>query len=187
MNQTLDAHTAYRIAGRGGAVYLMVEAVLWLLSAMFGLLGQVPLAIVILMIGGMFIHPIALGVSRLLKLPKLDDGNDLPILNTWLALMIPLSLPLVFMAVAGGRTHLFYPAFAVIIGIHWLPFTYVYRMRSFAVFAGVFVATGIVFAFILPQPFAVSGFVVGGELLIFAIVNHLLVRRELTSPEMTTG
>lgn len=181
MHQTLDAHAAYRIAGRGGAVYLTVEAVLWLLSATFGSLGNIPLAMITLIAGGMFIHPIALGVSRLFKMPKPDTGNDLPILNTWLALMIPLSLPLLFMAVAGGRTHLFYPGFAVMIGAHWLPFTYVYRMKSFAVFAGVFVATGIVFAFIVFPPFAVPGFVIGAELMVFAVVNYLLVVRELTS------
>jgi hypothetical protein len=178
MNQTLNYHTDYRIASRGGAVYLFVEAVIWLLSAAFGALGNTPVAIILLIFGGMFIHPIALGVSHLLRLPKLNEKNDLPILNTWLALMIPLSLPLIFMAVAGGRTHLFYPAFAVIIGIHWLPFTYVYRMKSFTVFAGVFVATGILFGFIVSQPFAVPGFVVGAELLVFAALNSLLVRHE---------
>ena len=179
MIQPLDTHTTYRIAGRGGAVYLAVEGVLWLLSATCGSLGRLPLAMGTLIFGGMLIHPISLGVSRLLQLPKPAESNDLPILNTWLALMIPLSLPLLFMAVAGGRSHLFYPAFAVIIGAHWLPFTYVYRMKSFAVFAGVFVATGIVFAFIIPQTFAVPGFVVGAELLLFAAINNRLVQREL--------
>ena len=179
MNQAVDRHAAYRIANRGGAVYLFVEAVLWLLSATFGALGAMPAAIITLLFGGMFIHPIALGVSRLLKLPQLDAGNDLPMLNTWLALMIPLSLPLLFMAVAGGRTHLFYPAFAVIIGVHWLPFTYVYRMKSFALFAGVFVATGIVFGFVVTRFFALPGFIVGIELVVFGVLNLVLVRREM--------
>jgi ABC-type sulfate transport system permease component len=34
------------------------------------------------------------------------------------------------------------------------------------------------FGFIVSQPFAVPGFVVGAELLIFAILNSLLVRHE---------
>lgn len=187
MTQPSSLHDAYRRCSRGGAVYLSVEAVMWILSASLGAMDQVPMAMLILLVGGMFIHPVSMGVSRLLGLPPVDDSGGLPLLNTWLALMIPLCIPLVFMAVAGGRSHLFYPAFAVIIGAHWLPFTYLYRMNTFAVFAGVFVATGILFAFILSQPFAVPGFVVGGELLVFAILNDLLVRRELTLSETATG
>ena len=93
MNRTLDFHADYRFAARGCAVYPFVEAVLWLLSTVFGALGNVPVAIIILIFGGMLIHPIALGASHLLRLPKLNERKDLPILNTWLALMIPLSLP----------------------------------------------------------------------------------------------
>jgi len=137
------------------------------------------MAMLILLAGGMFIHPVSMGVSRLLGLPPVDDSGGLPLLNTWLALMIPLCIPLVFMAVAGGRSHLFYPAFAVIIGAHWLPFTYLYRMNTFAVFAGVFVATGILFGFVFTGSFALPGFVVGIELVVFSVLNFVLVRREL--------
>ena len=174
-----DQHSEYRQCNRGASVYLTVESVLWLASATLGALDQIPFAILLLIIGGMLIHPVSLIASRLVGLPQPAGTNRLPILNTWLALMIPLGLPLVFMAVAGNRTNLFYPAFAVLIGAHWLPFIYIYAMKSFAVLAGVFVLIGVIFGFILNGSFSVCGFVVGGVLLLFAVLNFLLVRREL--------
>jgi len=181
-NHTIDAydqHSDYRYSSRGGSVYLVVESFLWLSSATFGLFGQTSFAILLLIIGGMFIHPISLAFTRMLGFPHLYQTNRLPILNTWLALMIPLGLPLVFMAIAGGRINFFYPAFSVLIGAHWLPFTYVYGMKSFAVFAAIFVAIGILFAFVFTGPFSTCGFVVGTVLLIFAVINFLLVRGEV--------
>ncbi len=183
MTKLNDRHSDYRYCHRGASVYLVVEGVLWLLSATLGALGRVPFAILLLIIGGMLIHPLSVAVSRMIGLPQLSETNDLPILNTWLALMIPLGLPLVFMAVAGGRTNLFYPAFSVLIGAHWLPFTYVYKMKSFAVFSGIFVGIGVLFGFVLVGRFSTCGFVVGGILLIFAVINSLLVRNEFQVTE----
>ena len=179
MTDSYDQHSDYRHCSRGGAVYLVVEGLLWLSSATLGLLGQTTFAILLLIIGGMLIHPVSVVGSRLVGLPQLSETNRLPILNTWLALMVPLALPLVYMTMAGGRTNLFYPAFAVLIGAHWLPFVYVYAMKSFAVFAGVFVLIGVVFGIYLTESFAACGFVVAGVLLVFASINSLLVRREL--------
>ena len=179
MTESYDPHSEYRQCSRGGAVYLVVEGFLWLLSAPLGSFGQIPFAILVLMAGGMLIHPISLFVSRMAGLPTISKANHLPVLNTWLALMIPLGLPLVFMATAGGHTNLFFPAFSILIGVHWLPFAYVYAMRSFVVAAGVFVLTGVVFGFKLTGSFFACGFVVGAILLTFALSNFLVVRHEL--------
>ena len=123
MTESYDQHSDYRHCSRGGAVYLVVESFLWLLSATLGAFGQIPFAILLLIIGGMLIHPVSLVATRMVGLPQMSETNRLPILTTWLALVIPMGLPLVFMAVAGGQTNLFYPAFSVLIGAHWLPFT----------------------------------------------------------------
>ena len=179
MTDSLDQHSEYRHCSRGGAVYLVVEGLLWLVSATLGTIGLTPFAILFLIVGGMLIHPISLVLTRILGFPKISEANRLPILNTWLALSIPLGLPLVFMATLGGRTNLFFPAFSVLIGVHWLPFTYVYAMKSFAVLAGLFILIGVVFGFMFTESFSVCGFVAGGVLLTSAVVNYLLVRREL--------
>ncbi|RLE19780.1 MAG: hypothetical protein DRJ65_19655 [Acidobacteria bacterium] len=173
-----DQHAQYRHCHLGGAVYLTVEGLLWLFSASLGATGRIPAAMLTLLIGGMLIHPIATACSRLLRLPTPDGSNQLPILNTWLALTIPLGLPLIFMATSSGREDLFFPAFAVLVGAHWLPFTYIYSMKSFLALASSLVLAGTLFAFVFTQSCSTCGFVVGGIHFLFAIIHYSIIRRE---------
>ncbi|MBN1327723.1 MAG: hypothetical protein JW996_07220 [Candidatus Cloacimonetes bacterium] len=173
-----NQHVEFRRCHWGGSVYLAVESLLWLLSATVGTAGQIPASMFILLIGGMLVYPIATACSRLLKMPKPDSSNKLAILSTWIALTIPLGVPLVFMATSVDREHLFFPAFAVLVGAHWLPFAYVYSMKSFAMLAVILVLAGVLFGFVLPQFSAACGFVVGGILLLFAIINFIVVHGE---------
>ncbi len=183
-------HTEYRRCHLGGAVYLTVEGILWLLSATLAAVGLISPAMLILLIGGMFIHPIATAFSRLLSLPSTDKSNRLAILNTWIALTIPLGLPLLFMAISGGHENLFYPAFTVLVGAHWLPFAYIYSMNSFLALAGILVLAGILFGFVFTQSFFACGFFAGGIHLLFAAVHLIIVRRqqqsEIQSPDQST-
>ncbi|GBE29719.1 hypothetical protein BMS3Bbin04_00741 [bacterium BMS3Bbin04] len=126
----------------------------------------------------MFIHPIAMLFSKLLTLPSPDKSNRLPVLNTWIALTIPLGLPLIFMATSSGNQDLFFPAFTVLVGAHWLPFAYIYSMKSFLVLAGILVLGGTLFGFAFTQSYAASGFFTGGILLLFAAIHLFIVRRE---------
>lgn len=173
-----NQHLEFRRCHWGGSVYLTVEGLLWILSATLGAAGQMPAAMLVLLIGGMFVYPIATACSRLLKMPMPDSSNRLAILSTWIALTIPLGLPLVIMATSAGRENLFFPAFTVLVGAHWLPFAYVYSMKSFVALAVVLVLAGILFGFVFPQFFAACGFVAGGVLLLFAIIHFVVVRGE---------
>jgi len=179
MNELYNRHTEYRHCHFGGSVYLAVEGVLWLLSAAFGAAGQVPAAMLILLIGGMLIHPVASGFSRLFGMSSPAESNTLPVLNTWLALTIPLGLPLIIMTTADGHASMFYPALAVLVGAHWLPFAWIYSMKSFLVISGSMVAAGIFFGFVHTVSFSACGFVSGGILLVFSAVHYFMVRREL--------
>ncbi len=179
MTEQYDQHTEYRRSHWGGAVYLVVEGLLWLLSAVLGIASQIPAAMLVLLIGGMFIYPIATACSRLLRLPPTDRSNRLAVLNTWIALTIPLGLPLIFMATTAGHENVFFPAFAVLVGAHWLPFVYIYSMKSFLALAGILVLAGILFGFVFAQSFSACGFVVGGILLLFAAIHYSIVRREM--------
>jgi hypothetical protein len=181
MTDLSNQHLEYRHCHLGGAVYLTVEGVLWLLSATLGAANQIPAAMLILLIGGIFIHPIATACSRLLKLPSPDKSNRLSILNTWIALTIPLGIPLIFMATSAGRENLFFPAFTVLVGIHWIPFTYIYSMNSFLALAAILILTGVLFGFLFVQSFSACGFFAGAVLLLFAIIHSIMVRREQQS------
>ncbi len=163
----------------GGAVYLAVEGVLWLLSASLGAAGFIPPAIIVLFAGGMFIHPVAMGFSKLLGMTTPDKNNRLPILNTWMALTIPLGLPLILMATSSGNQNMFYPAFAILVGAHWLPFTYIYSMKTFLMLAGILVISGILLGFIFTLSFSACGFIVAVVHLLFSGLHYSLVRREI--------
>ncbi len=171
----------YRHSHLGGAIYLLVEGVLWIFSAALGAANQIPAAMLVLLIGGMFIHPIASACSKGFGIPPSDKSNRLIALNTWIALTIPLGLPLIFMVTAAGHTNLFFPAFAVLVGAHWLPFTYIYSMNTFLAIAGILVIAGILFGFVFTQHFSSCGFFVGAILLLFAAIHAFIVRRELRS------
>jgi hypothetical protein len=178
MNEVQNQHEEFRRCHRGGAAYLLVESVLWFTASMFGAHGHYRISILILVFGGMLIHPLSMGVSRTLKLPALPQSNKLTNLNILIALTIPLGLPLVFMTIRGGDFNLFFPAFCVLIGAHWLPFIYIYRMKSFAVLAGLFVAVGIFFGFVKTVSFATPGFVAAGLLLLFAFLHFRITASE---------
>ena len=180
MTESYDQHSEYRRNHRGGSVYLAVEGVLWLFSATLGALGHIPISMLVLLVGGMFIHPIAILCSKLLRLTTPSRSNQLSILNMWTALIIPLGIPLVFFATSAGKINLFYPAFTVLVGAHWLPFIYIYSMKSFLVLAGILVLVGNLFGFVFAQSFSACGFVTGGILLLFAAINVSIVRRELS-------
>ena len=181
MTEPNDQHTEYRRCHKGGAVYLAVEGVLWLLSASLGAVGQVPAAMLVLLVGGMFIHPIAMACSSLLGLTSPVRSNRLSVLNTWVALTIPLGLPLIFMATTAGHENIFFPAFVVLVGAHWLPFAYIYSMNSFVAIACILVLVGILFGLVFTQSFSTCGFVAGGILLLFAGIHYFIVHRELAS------
>lgn len=179
MTELYGQHVEYRRCHFGGAVYLVVEGVLWLVSASLGAASQIPAAMLVLIVGGMFIHPIATLCSKLLRLPSPGSSNRLSILNTWIALTIPLGLPLIFMATMAGHENVFFPAFSVLVGAHWLPFAYIYSMKSFLGLAGILVLAGVLFGFVFVQSFSACGFVAGGILLLFAAIHYYIVRREL--------
>lgn len=103
-----------------------------------------------LLIGGMFIHPLASALSSLVGMPKPQSTNGLTTLVIWISLTIPLGLP----------------------------FSYVYAMKSFLVLAGILVLTDVLFGFVFPASFATCGFVAGAFLLIFAVIHFLIVRQE---------
>ena len=179
MDHAVDQHAEYRAFHRGGAVYLLVEAALWLAAASVGYLGHESTAVVLLVFGGMFIHLVASGISRRLKFPEPSEGNRLAVLNTFVALTIPLGLPLIYMACGDGRLNLFFPAFSILVGAHWLPFVYIYRMWTFSLLAGIMVALGIFFGFINTASFSAAGFAASAALLVFGLLHLRLVQREV--------
>ena len=92
--------------------------------------------------------------------------------------MIPLSFPLIFM-LTKENVNLFFPALTIIIGIHYLPFVYAYKMNSYWVLAALLVIGGSYFGFMLPENFEFCAYYTSAVLFIFSIINLFIVKNEI--------
>ncbi len=80
-------------------------------------------------------------------------------------------------AAAGYREEWFFPASMVIVGAHYLPFTFLYGTALFAVLGGMMTLGGVALALWLPNTFATGGWVGGGLLLGFSFLLRSSHRR----------
>jgi hypothetical protein len=83
------------------------------------------------------------------------------------AFTVPLALPLAG-AAAIHRAGWFYPACLVIVGAHYLPFVFLYGMRTFAVLAAALIGCGYAIGLLAPDEVLLGGWVGGVVLLVFA-------------------
>jgi len=88
-----------------------------------------------------------------------------------LAIQIAFTVPLV-LPVAGAaamyRPGWFYPACMVIVGAHYLPFVFVYGMKTFALLAAALISGGFAIGLIAPDDLVMGGWVGGAVLFVFA-------------------
>lgn len=122
-----EVRYAYRSASLGQAYAGLV----WLASAAVWTFVGTTAGVLVLLIGGVFIYPVTALVSRALGSPGViprtnplrEAGVTIPIVG---ALGIPVAG-----AAALYDIGWFYPAFMVIMGAHYLPFSHLYGMRIF--------------------------------------------------------
>jgi hypothetical protein len=150
-----------------GSVGQWVSSLIWLSSSAFGTWGTPRQAILVLVFGGMLIFPLTTLSLRLSGRPfKLAAGHPMNHLAMQVAFMVPLTLP-----VAGGATiqnlGWFYPACAVLVGAHYLPFVFMYGMWQYAVLSGALVSGGIFFGLFWQHDFVPPGWFVGVVLALF--------------------
>jgi hypothetical protein len=174
----IDAQRENRFRFSGGFYGQAVSGFLWLLSAAFASWGSPQTAISVLVVGGFFIFPITeLLVRTVGSRSKLDSRNPLPQLGMQVALVLPLSMPLV-LPVSLYHLNWFYPGLMILLGAHYLPFTFLYGMQMFAVLAASLLGAGVIIAMHFSSSFSIGAWYTGTILLIFAAVGRSLVQRE---------
>lgn len=152
-----------------GSVGQTVSGLIWLVSAAFGTWGSERQAILVLVLGGMFIFPLTQLGLRLLGRPAgLPAGHPMNALAMQVAFMLPLNMLLVG-AAALYNINWFYPAFMLIVGTHYLPFIFLYGMWEFAVLAVVLIFGSVGIAMLFPDSFTLGGWVTAIVLLLFAV------------------
>ena len=96
-------------------------------------------------------------------------------LATQAAFVAPLLLPLVG-AASLYHTNWFYPSFMIVIGVHYLPFIFLYGMWEFSLLTITLLGGGVAIGLLFPDSFTMGGWFTGITLLLFAIFVQFTFR-----------
>ncbi|HZV89621.1 MAG TPA: hypothetical protein VFF95_18885 [Candidatus Binatus sp.] len=174
-----DAQREVRTVFVGGFWGQLVSSAIWLASAALGTWVTPRAAILTAVVGGFFIFPLTLALLRLTRGPaSLSKDNPLHYLGMQIAFTLPMTM-LLLVPVTEFRLSLFYPALMILLGAHYLPFTFLYGMRTFIPLCAVLVGAGVVIALYFPKSFSLGGWIGGVTLLVFACILRASVHTEL--------
>ncbi|MEO8063312.1 MAG: hypothetical protein ABI821_11255 [Pseudomonadota bacterium] len=179
------AQADMRRAFVGGATGIFASAGVWMAAGVVSLVATPRTAMFSLCFGGMFIHPLAIGYSRLLGSSGMPaKGNPLARLalegTVWMLLTIPLAFALSFQ-----RVEWFYVAMLLIIGGRYLTFATLYGMRIYWACGGV-LASAALALFALGAGDTFAAFTGGAIELIFAAVIYRWCRVREVGVSQTT-
>ncbi len=176
-----DAQKEMRTRYVGGFYGQLVSGLLWLVSACLSVWVSPSAAIAALILGGFFIFP---ATELLLRLAgpraSLSKENSLRNLGMQAAFVLPLSMPLL-LPVGLYRLTWFYPGMMILLGAHYLPFTFLYGMRMFSVLSALLTGGGIVVAMYLSTYFGIGAWCTGFVLIVFAFAGRSIADREYRS------
>jgi len=85
---------------------------------------------------------------------------------------------LLLIPVTEFRLNLFYPALMILLGAHYLPFTFLYGMRMFIPLSAILIFCGVGIAHYFPGSFTLGGWVCGLTLFVFAWMGRVTVQHE---------
>ncbi len=155
----------------GGATGVFASACVWIASAIVSLVENPRLAMLSLLVGGMFIHPLAIVLSKLLggsgTIAKANPLARLALEGTvWMLFAIPVAFALSFQ-----RTEWFFIAMLLTIGGRYLTFATLYGMRIYWACGTVLAASAFVLA--MTRAGSAAAALTGGLIeLIFAAIIY---------------
>ena len=167
-----DAQREVRTVYLGGSVGQLVSAMIWFASAAVATFIAPGAGFWALALGGAAIFPLTQALLRIAgRRAALSPQNPLGGLAMQVAFTVPLVLP-VAGAAALHRPGWFYPACLVIVGAHYLPFVFLYGMKTFAALAAALTGAGLAIGLIAPDAVVLGGWV--GGVILFAFAFGLL-------------
>jgi len=174
-----EAQKEMRTRFVGGFYGQLVSGLLWLISAGLATWSSPRIAITMLVIGGIFIFPLTELLVRIGGVKRwISAENSLRELGMQVAFVLPASMPLL-VPIGLYRLNWFYPAMMILLGAHYLPFMFLYGMRTFAALAAMLIGGGIIFALYWATSFGVGAWYTGITLLVFAFVGRVIALREI--------
>jgi hypothetical protein len=173
-----DAQREVRTVFIGGFWGQLVSSAIWLASAAVGTWVTPPAAILTAVVGGFFIFPLTLALLRLTGgRASVSKDNPLHYLGMQIAFTLPMTM-LLLVPVTEFRLNLFYPALMILLGAHYLPFTFLYGMRMFIPLCALLVSSGVVIAYYFSGSFSLGGWICGLTLFVFAWILRAAVQQE---------
>lgn len=174
-------HSDFRQTYMGAAPHSIVVGLLWIISGVISNYTSTTIAILFFFFATAINFPIGELFRKLFKVQnKMSKENKLDKLFPLLSMTIPLSIPLVYMAVQ-HNINWFFSAFSVLIGAHYLPFVWAYKMPTFAVLGVLIVLSGSYIAYFYPDSFDLAAYTTGGLIVLFGIIHLILVKKEIKS------
>jgi hypothetical protein len=176
-----EAQSESRDVYIGGFVGQLVSAMIWFTSAAIATIVNPATGFWTLAIGGAAIFPLTkLMLHMSGRRTALARQNPLRNLAIQIAFTVPLVLP-----VAGIATlyhpGFFYPSCMVIVGAHYLPFVFLYGMKTYAGLAATLVAAGYAIGIVIPSRIVIGGWVGGAILVTFAFALLVAYKKGPTS------
>lgn len=173
-----DAQADMRRAYLLGAPGVLVSGLLWLSAGLVSVLHSERMAVVVLLLGGAAIHPLAVALTRLLGgSGRHAAGNALGSLAAegtfWLIATCALAY-----GIQALRIEWFFPAMLLAIGGRYFSFQTLYGLRVYWLCAAALCAAGLVLA-LARAPVAVGAFAGAGIELVVAAVLFVRVSRNI--------
>ncbi len=177
----MDFHTELRRTYVGAAPHTLCVGLLWIISGIIANYTTKEFTIIFFFFACGVNFPLGELLRKFLKVHDvLSKENDLPKMFTYLSFTIPLSIPIVYMA-CKFNINWFFPAFAVLIGAHYLPFIWAYRMPTFGILAALLISIGVLCVLKFSNSFPMAAYMTGSSMILFAIIHFLLLRKEVRS------
>jgi hypothetical protein len=168
-----EAQAEVRTAYLGGFVGQLVSSLIWFASAAVATFVDPKTGFWTLAIGGVAIFPLTKALLHIAGRSVVPNPkNSLNQLGMQIAFTVPIVLPLAGIS-ALHNLGWFYPACMIIIGAHYLPFIFLYGMKTFAALAATLVCAGFAIGMMAPNQLVMGGWV--GSVVLFAFAFGLLV------------
>ena len=173
-----DAQREMRFAYYGGAPGMLTSATVWLIAGIVATVMSPDRAIWSLFIGGMFIHPVAVLLTKAIGQPGKHSANNplgsLAMETTfWMILMMPLAY-----AASRLRIEWFFPAMLCIIGGRYLTFATIYGTRIYWLCGAALAIAGGSLGLATASP-AIGAFSGAAIEAVFAVAIFITSRREI--------
>jgi hypothetical protein len=164
-----DAQKDMNFSYFGGANGVLVSGLVWCIAGSVALLYSTQLSMLVLFFGGMFIHPLAILFSKMLKRSgSHHPKNPLGKLALESTIILFVGLFLAFY-VAKLQIEWFFPIMLMTIGVRYLIFNTLYGNKTYWLLGALLMFSGML-CILLAANFVIGAFIGGVTEIVFALV-----------------